>query len=100
MTLQSGYYWNHRVIKKRIKRLARPGFDTVYGIHEVHYDDGIPGSLTMEPISVCTCDIRSHKEGIKALRWTLLKMLMALKRPVLDYDNDFKPKKKNGNKRR
>lgn len=72
--------WNHRVIRKTF------GDETYFQIHEVYYDDqGKP--------KVCTVDsVAAMGETPEILRSELIMMLAAYEKPILDYDDDFKPK--------
>lgn len=67
------HYWNYRVLVKFYD--GTPEFH----IHEVYYENDIPVSCTENPISV-------GGDSIKSLNWTLNKMKLALKKPILHYD--------------
>ena len=66
--------WNHRLMK------MKDGEDDFYQIHEVYYDkEGNVESYTKNGVTVGGNDIEEVK-------WVLLKMLAALDKPVLDYE--------------
>lgn len=72
--------WNHRVVKQTYKG------EVAYAIHEVHSSVDNPeltGSCTIDPVAPSADEV----EGDYGLRWVLLRMLDALDKPVLDYDN-------------
>ena len=78
--------WNHRVIASKYK-------DEVYfSIYEVHYSkEGVPEGMGKDPVVLNFLDI-------KGLRWTLNKMKLALKKPILmdwDFPNEYKENGKN-----
>ena len=62
--------WNHRVIKTTSE------YGYYYAIHEVHYTNDIPHSLTVDPISV-------GGEDVESIKWTLEKMLIATEKEVI-----------------
>jgi hypothetical protein len=63
--------WNHRIIAHEHNE------EVVLQIHEVYYgSDGIPSVYTTRPVPVSS-------EDIKGIRWTLNKMKLALKKPIL-----------------
>ena len=66
--------WNYRVVKKTYMG------DTLFGIHEVYYDDdGNPDMVTVQPVGIVGDDIHE-------LRREYVYYLRALLRPALDYD--------------
>jgi CBS-domain-containing membrane protein len=69
--------WNNRVVRRTYPH------EVVYAIHEVHYTDYVPHSVTVDPVPVAG-------ESVDQLRNTLERMLRALDKPVLDYHEDFK----------
>ena len=73
-------YWNYRVLAKKLDS------EIEFGLYEVYYDDdNNPISCTENacfPLAYDECG-----DYIKSLKWTLNKMKIALKKPILDYDN-------------
>jgi len=74
----SVYTWNYRVM-----RTGEPTDfgDGQYGIYEVHYKDGKAESYSVEPIE-------PYGETLDELRDDLKRMLMALERPLFDYEKE------------
>lgn len=71
--------WNHRILAQK-----QPNGDVYLQIHEVYYDEnGLPNGYTKNPVSV-------GGEDLKAITWTLNKMLEAKKKPVL-WDGELFP---------
>jgi hypothetical protein len=70
------HHWNHRVI-----RHIEPDGEEYLAVHEVHYDDDVPVSVTVNPVGPGATDL-------DGLRRTLERMTAALDKPVLDY-SDF-----------
>lgn len=71
--------WNYRVIKKE---LSGEFESTVqYAIHEVHYKDGKAVAYTSDPISPLG-------ETPEELREDLKRMMMALERPLFDFEKE------------
>ncbi len=76
--------WDYRVVR----RLFDNG-ETQWAIHEAFYEDGCdePGSITKEPVAPI-----AHDEGLEgltaleAVRAELERMLAALDKPALNYD--------------
>jgi hypothetical protein len=66
--------WNHRVMKQK------DGDDDWYQIHEVHYKDDKVHGYTKNGTTVA-----GH--SIEELRWNLEKMLEALDKEILDYED-------------
>lgn len=76
-------FWNHRVVHRRYPDSAEPDED-FYAIHEAHYAegtpvDGMPRTITVEPVAPSECSLDD-------LRWVLQRMLRALDKPVIEYD--------------
>ena len=72
--------WNYRVIKKELS--GEFGYtDTLYAIHEVHYKDGKAVAYSSEPIN-------PMGETPEELREDLKRMLMALERPIFDFEKE------------
>lgn len=82
--------WNYRVVKRKHDRGWR------IAIHEVFYnDEGKPDGVAQNPEHVST-ELEDENDvgpSIDALEDMLKKMLASLKKPVLDYDEDFTPSK-------
>ena len=71
--------WNHRVVKRTYVT------ETIYGIHEVYYEDGKPTMVTAEPVAIqCTGD---DGEPIEVLREALERATRALEHPILNYED-------------
>ena len=60
-------------------------------ITEVHYKDGVPEAFAIEMKTpmVPHDEHDTDEERIASLRWTLDKMLEALRHPILDERKDF-----------
>lgn len=67
--------WNYRVVK-RIFFKGTPDEETVYAIHEMYYD---PDGHTTEPVTF-------QADSKRDLLLTLDRAMLALFRPVIDYD--------------
>jgi hypothetical protein len=76
--LANGNYWDYRVMYRR-SGLDDPDFDS-FELHEVYYENHKPVSCTENAIQVY-CD------GNESLKDTFDRMIKALDKPVLDYDN-------------
>lgn len=79
--------WRHAVVKRIHKHAT--GETTIYGIHEYYTPEegeASKGSITTDPVDVST-EADSDEEALKGLRWTLEKMLKALDRPILNYED-------------
>jgi len=72
------FHWNHRVIYHAPNPETKA--EEWFGIHEVHYEKGIPTSLTVDPIDVMG-------ETVSNLKQTLDWMESCLKKPILLYDS-------------
>jgi hypothetical protein len=77
------HFWNHRVVRHRVQRSeSLSGFSLA--IHEAHYESKKsktkPGSITESPVGV-------WGENKTELRATLKRMLKALDKPILKYDD-------------
>jgi len=66
--------WNYRVIQR-----VEP---TTYAIHEVYYDNGIPKLVTENAVA-------PMGESPEELRRDCQHYILALDKPILDYDKDF-----------
>lgn len=62
--------WNHRILAHEIKG------EIYFQLHEVLYNDDIPYTYTVNPITV-------GSESLKGIKWTLNKMKEAVKKPIL-----------------
>ena len=72
--------WNHRVVKYETRNLFGDP-DVGYAIHEVFYDNnGNVQGMTSNPVKPCG-DTKDE------LRLELMRMLDALTKPDLDYDD-------------
>lgn len=69
-------HWNYRVLRTADKATG----EVTNQIHEVYYNDGVPTSCTLRPVSPCG-------ETIEELHTDLQMMVTALQRPVIDGDN-------------
>jgi len=72
------FHWNHRVVYHSPN--PETGGEEWFGIHEVHYEKGIPTSLTQDPIDVIG-------ETMSELKETLKWMKNCLKKPILLFDS-------------
>ena len=73
-------HWNYRVLAKKVLN------DVQYGIYEVHYENDIPKSCTMNEISSVAFD-SDIEDQIDSMIWQLDAMKLACGKPVLDYDD-------------
>jgi hypothetical protein len=73
------YHWNYRVI-----RHVEFDGEEYFAVHEVHYDDDVPTSVTVNPVGAGATEL-------DGLRRTLERMTAALDKPVLDYVSFGKP---------
>ena len=64
--------WNHRVIAKEYED------ETLFGIHEVYYEDGVPWTCTVFPVAV---DGENLADLVQTLDW----MRKCLRQPLLAY---------------
>jgi hypothetical protein len=72
--------WNYRVMKKELT--GDFGYtDVEYAIYEVHYKDGKVTAYSSEPIS-------PMGETPEELREDLKRMMMALERPLFDFEKE------------
>ncbi len=82
--------WNHRVVRRvfpipEVMRKEYGETEIMLYIHEAHYDpvgdklDGKVNGITEDAVCIMG-------EDVESLRWVLNKMLEALDKPVLDYD--------------
>jgi len=83
--------WNYRVVSRAIPETSDGAQEQAveYAIHEAYYEqpDGeTPRTITLEPVNVSTYlnDAECPKD---ALRLVLERMLDALEKPVLDFDD-------------
>lgn len=83
--------WNYRIVSRANSDTSDGAQDKTvsYAIHEAYYDqpdDETPHSITLEPVNVLTYlgEAECPKD---ALRWVLERMLEALEKPVLDFDD-------------
>ena len=75
--------WNHRI-------LAHENNGEIYlKVHEVYYENEIPNGYTANPITI-------GGENLEALKWTLNKIKLAIKKPILfageKFPNEYKVK--------
>lgn len=87
-------HWNHRVVRRILIEAGEPV--EWFGIHEVFYDHAQGESnpklgWTEEPISV-------EGESVEELRETLVRMILALDKPVI-IDNEKEPSEPERTKR-
>lgn len=76
-------HWNYRVIAKRLPEYN----DVNFGIYEVYYDENNePISFTEDPINIESF-ISYDTDPIESINWQLDAIKLALKKPVMDYDN-------------
>ena len=75
--------WNYRVVSRPFPYSPDTGRE--YGIHEAYYNDGEtePHSITTDAVEVC-CD---EEEGVEVLREILKRMLKALDKPIVRYED-------------
>ena len=68
--------WNYRVVQ-RVEQTC-----TTYAIHEVFYGNGIPKLVTEDAVA-------PMGESLEELRRDIEHYMLALDKPILDYDKDF-----------
>lgn len=76
--------WNYRVLRHKHLPVGTVSIDYTYEIHEVYFDEGqeaapYRGSCTKDAVTV-------GGESLSELRGVLERMIEALDKPVLDYD--------------
>lgn len=73
----SNSYWNHRVVRRKYA----PSNETLFEMHEAFYEGGrvTPNNITLTAVNV-------YGHTVAEMRQTLLRMLRALKKPVLRYE--------------
>jgi hypothetical protein len=80
--------WNYRVMRHAAETMKNPEKFEWFSIHEVYYSDDSSKTLevtsgrhgyTKNPIAV-------EGDSVEALRTTLLRMLEALDKPILEYE--------------
>lgn len=67
-------HWNHRVVKH-----THPCGSVELAIHEAHYDGKVAEAITTDPTAPVA-------DSVDELRWVLEKMIEALDKPVLNYE--------------
>ena len=72
--------WDYRVVRTRVPDDREPYY--TYAIHEAHYDapDAEPGSISAGAMT-------TSFESVDELRAALVRMLMSLEKPALDYED-------------
>ena len=80
--------WNYRVILHKAGQLEENPdlkWKEYLAIHEVYYDENeVPESATKDPITITG---EEGKDSLVSIKWVLEGMLMALQKPILDYDS-------------
>jgi hypothetical protein len=77
---ESIHTWNYRVMRRELT--SDLGFtDVKYSIHEVHYKDGKAVAYSSEPMN-------PMGDTLEELREDLKRMLMALERPIFDFEKE------------
>lgn len=88
--------FNHRVIRHRgavsKQGIVRPDW---LAIHEVHYEDSVPSSVTMEPVSIIGDLSEGEASAIDDMKSTLDRMIGCLEKPILNYDDFVSSAEKN-----
>lgn len=74
-------HWNYRIMVRKINEQ-----DIEYAIYEVHYEDDVPVSYTINSMKPHLYHDESS-DPVESLKWQLEAMLKASEKPVLDYDN-------------
>lgn len=69
--------WNHRIIKE----VCQVTGETYLAIHEVYYNNDIPNSATIQPITILG-------EDISSLIWTVDKIKECLGKPILEWNKE------------
>ena len=68
--------WNHRVIRITSTNPVTKEQESYLQIHEVHYENGVPKSVTVDPITV-------GGETPEEIKWVLGKMLFSLSKDII-----------------
>jgi len=76
--------WNYRVVRKNVYMGKTVSPEVQFGIHETYYDGDKPTAIT-------TDQMRPYGETLEELKNDLSKMMIALEKPVLNWE-DFKDK--------
>lgn len=77
--------WNYRVVRKNVYMGKTIAPEVQFGIHETYYND------KDEPTAITTDHMRPYGETLEELKSDLEKMVAALDKPVLNWE-DFKDK--------
>lgn len=77
--------WNYRVVRKNVYMGKTIAPEVQYGIHETYYSGDKPTAIT-------TDHMRPYGETLEELKSDLEKMVAALEKPVLNWE-DFKNNK-------
>ena len=78
-------HWNYRILATVIDDLDIQ--DVRFTIHEVHYDDNNEPVGFTENSIIPVAFISEPSDPIESIDWQLEAMKLALKKPVLDYNN-------------
>lgn len=77
--------WNYRIVKKQVWLGKSLGEEVQFAIHETYYDDND------KPTAITTGPMKPYGETLEELKSDLEKMVAALDKPVLIWE-DFKDK--------
>jgi len=81
--------WNYRIILHKaghVKDNPKIKWDEYLALHEVFYDENEnPKGATEKPVEIVGDE---GKDSLISIKWTLEKMIEALHKPILEYDND------------
>lgn len=69
--------WNYRVVRHKSQR---EGWPDHLQIHEVHYEND-------KPVSVSADGARIGGDNVDEIKWALERIREALEKPILEYDS-------------
>lgn len=73
-------HWNYRVVKKNVYMGKTISSEVQFGIYEAYYND------KDEPTMITTDNIAPYGETVEELKDDLTHMMLALEKPVLDWE--------------
>ena len=82
--------WNYRIVRKNVYMGKTIAPEVMYGIHETYYNG------EDKPTAITTDHMRPYGETLDELKSDLEKMVAALDKPVLNWE-DFKDKEVTNN---
>lgn len=80
--------WNYRVMRHAAETMKNPEKFEWFSIHEVYYNDDSPKdqAVTSDKFGCTENPVTVEGSSVQELRETLLRMLDALDKPILEYE--------------